>query len=203
MTEPDPQTAARADFCRFLCACYYEPGPEFAQERLFESLRAAAAQFDPALAEGAARLGEAFGAARDQDLLVEYTRLFIGPIDAPAPPYGSLWLGPQKRLMDETTVAVQRLYEEGGFELTEDFHEPPDHVAAELEFLYALLFHESRAGSPERLALKKRFLDEHLGRWTGPFTDALRSASREPFYRQLADLTASFVSREAARSATS
>ncbi len=201
MTEPDSRTAARADFCRFLSACYYEPGPEFTEEGLFDSMRKAATQFDPALAQGAVRLGEAFAAARDQDLLVEYTRLFLGPIDAPARPYGSLWMGAEKRLVDDSTVAVQRLYEEGGFELSEDFRELPDHVAAELEFLYALLFHESRGESPEHVALKRRFLAEHLGRWTGPFTDALRTASREAFYRELADLTAAFVSREAARAA--
>ncbi len=199
MTAPDPKAAARADFCRFLAACYYEPGPEFAEERLFDSMQAAAAQFDPALAEGAARLGRAFGAVRDRDLLVEYTRLFLGPVDAPARPYGSLWLGPEKLLMQESTMAVQRLYEEGGFALSEDFMELPDHIAAELEFLYALLFHESRGESPERIAIKRRLLDEHLGRWIGPFADALKSAAREAFYRELADVTARFVSLEAGR----
>ena len=35
--------AARADLCRLLAACYYQPGPEFAEERVFDSMRVAAA----------------------------------------------------------------------------------------------------------------------------------------------------------------
>ena len=78
-------------------------------------------------------------------------------------------------------MAVLALYEEGGFEIAEDFRELPDHIAAELEFLYLLLFRESRgqgsdaageAGDPTRL--RKRLLTEHLGRWAGPFTEAVQ-----------------------------
>jgi hypothetical protein len=36
MAARDPRkAAARADLCRFLAACYYELGPEFAEEKLF------------------------------------------------------------------------------------------------------------------------------------------------------------------------
>ena len=33
---------AREDLCRFLAACYYQPGPEFAEEKVFDSMLAAA-----------------------------------------------------------------------------------------------------------------------------------------------------------------
>ena len=46
---------ARADLCRFLAACYYEPGPEFAEEKLFESMQAAASRVHPDFAAGAPR----------------------------------------------------------------------------------------------------------------------------------------------------
>ena len=55
--------AAREDLCRFLAGCYYEPGPEFAEEKLFESMLAAARRVHPELAEHAARLGATFAAA--------------------------------------------------------------------------------------------------------------------------------------------
>ncbi len=94
MTENDPnRAAARADFCRFLAVCYYEPGPEFAEEKLFESMVAAGSLVDAEFAAGARRLGEAFAAVGLEELLIDYTRLFLGPIDAPAMPYGSVWLG--------------------------------------------------------------------------------------------------------------
>ena len=30
--------AAREILCRLLAACYYEPGPEFAEEKVFDSM---------------------------------------------------------------------------------------------------------------------------------------------------------------------
>lgn len=198
--------SARADLCRFLAVCYYEPGPEFVEEGLFVSLREVAGPVDPEIAAGARRLAEAFAGDDQQTLLVDYTRLFLGPVGAPARPYGSLWLGEGQTLMQRSTMDVLGLYREGGFDLAEDFRETPDHVAAELEFLYLLLFRERAArrdGDATALAdaerLKGRLLDGHLGRWAGPFTRALHGSARTAFYRELADLTARVVDLEVRR----
>ncbi len=207
MIEPSaPAAVARADLCRFLAACYYEPGTEFTQERLFDSLREAARRADPGLEAQALRVGEAFRASPLDELLLDYARLFLGPSGALAPPYGSVWLEGQEILMRDSTVAVSRLYEEGGFEIAEDFRELPDHIAVELEFLYLLLFREEEAKGQadaaqiERMAgLKRRFLDEHLGRWVGPFATAVRSAAETRFYREVANLTERVVLMERQR----
>jgi TorA maturation chaperone TorD len=202
MPENDPiQAAARADFCRFLAACYYEPAPEFAQEKLFDSMAAAGEVIGVEFAAGARRLGAEFAAKGVEELLVDYTRLFLGPVDARANPYGSLWLGPDGLAMQDSTLAVAGLYEEGGFELSEDFRDLPDHVAAELEFLYLLLFREGRADAGDAIALKRRLLGEHLGRWIGPFTRAVKAGAQCGFYRELGDLTNRFVAMEARRAA--
>ena len=74
--------------------------------------------------------------------------------------------------MDDTTLAVQALYAEAGYELAEDFRELPDHVAAELELLYLLIFRENEArrdwrekGSacqPQRSIFRGTFPPQHL-----------------------------------------
>lgn len=207
MTEHDPvRVAARADFCRFLAACHYEPASAFAEEKLFNSMAQAASHFDPELAAGASRMGESFAGESLENLLVDYTRLFLGPVDAPARPYGSVWLGPDKLTMQDSTMAVLALYEEGGFDIAEDFRELPDHVAAELEFLYLLLFREARArrdGDAMALAaaadLKGRLMREHLGRWTAAFCAATAAHAQCAFYRELAALTDRFVRTETER----
>lgn len=206
MPDYDPDMRfARADLCRFLAACYYQPGPEFAEERLFDSMFDAATRIRPELAAGAHRLGEAFSAEARESLLVDYTRLFLGPVNASAKPYGSVWLGTEETLMRESTMAVLEMYEEGGFELDEEFHELPDHVAAELEFLYLLTFNENQArriGDSQAAAaaagLRTRFLHEHLSVWIGPFTAAVRAGARSSFYRELAELTDRFIRMEVA-----
>ncbi len=201
--DPDKGTA-REILCRYLAACYYQPGPEFAEENVFGSMFGAAGRIHPDLASGARRLGEEFAAEGLESLLLDYTRLFLGPTHIIAKPYGSVWLEEQKTLMGHTTVAVQELYREGGFDIAEDFRELPDHVAAELEFLYLLIHRENEAhcnGKPEALndiyGLRRRFLDEHLGRWIGPFTAAMRAGTQSAYYRELAALTDRFVRLEA------
>lgn len=200
------QATAREDLCRYLAACYYEPGPAFSEERLFDSMREAAGRTHPDLEPPARRLGDAFAAESAEALLVEYTRTFLGPIDPVARPYGSVWLGRSAPLMQDSTMALLNLYEEGGFEIAEDFRELPDHIAAELEFLYLLIFRENqarRAGDAKALgaaaATRRRLLDEHLDAWVGDFARAVKDGTRSAFYRELADLTERFVRMEAQR----
>ena len=171
---------------------------------MFGSMLDAAKQIAPVLAAQARRLGEEFSAEDPESLLLDYTRLFLGPSHAIAKPYGSVWLEEQTTLMGDSTMAVLALYEEGGFEMDEEFRELPDHIAAELEFLYLLIYRENeghRNGEPEAVktaaGLRKRFLDEQLGRWIGPFTAAVTAGAESEFYGQLAELTDRFVKMEA------
>jgi putative dimethyl sulfoxide reductase chaperone len=206
MSPDQARVAARADLCRLLAACYYEPAAEFGDEQVFAAMAEAGAALDPDFAQRAQRLGEAFAAVDLQELLVDYTRLFLGPVAAAARPYGSIWLGGADALMQDSTMAVLGLYAQGGFDLDEGFREVPDHVAAELEFLYLLLFREAEArlsADAEALArvtsLRRRFLDEHLGRWVNPFTAAVRNGAQTAFYRELAQLTDRFIASETAQ----
>lgn len=206
MSHPDPAAgAARENLCRLLAAGYYQPEATLAQEGLFAGLAESASALDADLAASAAAMAAAFEAEGAEALLVEYTRLFLGPIEAVARPYGSVWLTKEKTLMQASSVAVLELYREGGFDLAEDFRELPDHIAAELEFLYLLLFRENRARRDDDpalagiLALRRRFLDEHLDAWIAPFCRAIAEGTTSDFYRELASLTARFVAMEAAR----
>jgi TorA maturation chaperone TorD len=119
-------------------------------------------------------------------------------------PYASFWLTDDPSLRHEATMAVLDFYAQGGFDVSEEIHELPDHVAVELEFLYALIFAQNQAqagGDAEELsaarALHRRFTSEHLGVWIGPFAAAVESAAGTSFYRELAELTRRFVALEA------
>lgn len=201
--------AAREDLCRFLSGCYYEPGPEFSEERLFESMLTAARRIDPELAEHARRLGDAFAAASLEDLLVDYTRLFLGAPQALARPYSSVWLTDEPELMQDSAMALLKLYEQGGFAIDPEFRDLPDHVAVELEFLYLLTHQLNRAlASGDEQAsravevLRTTFLIGHLGRWLGPFILAVHDQAQSEFYRELAEFTELFVRMEGQRQDT-
>lgn len=194
--------AAREDLCRFLAACYYEPAVEFTEERLFDSIVAAAEAIDADLGAAARRLREAFAADDLQTLLVDHTRLFVGPSTPAVMPYASFWLTEDMSQRQAATQLVLDLYAEGGFDIGEDFRELPDHIAAELEFLYLLVFKCNQAeNESERVAttaLLRRFVAEHLDRWIDAFASAVTAQAQCAFYRELATLTHDFVRREAA-----
>lgn len=207
MTEYDPEAgAARTDLCRLLAACYYEPGAEFAEERVFEAMVELASRIDEELAGHARRMAGDFAHSEHEALLLDYTRLFLGPNGALAQPYESAWSKDPAVLMGQSTLSVVQLYRDGGFETDEGFHDLPDHVACELEFLYLLLFREHQAreqGDADAVAaavgLRDKLLGEHLGAWIGPFTEAVAEGAQSAFYRELAAMTARFVRLEADR----
>lgn len=194
---------ARENFCRYLAACYYQPDSAFAEERIFESMLEAAREIHPDVDVLARRLGKEFAQEGLKRLLVDYTHLFLGPTYALAKPYGSIWLDGPNIVMGKSTLALLEIYEAGGFKIAEDFRELPDHIAAELEFLYLLIYRQNethRIGEPEavraNVALRKRFLAEHLSRWVGPFTAAVSAGAQSTFYRSLSEITERFVSME-------
>jgi putative dimethyl sulfoxide reductase chaperone len=206
MPDVDPEKAsAREDLCRFLSACYYEPDAAFEEEHLFDSMLAAARRIDPALAELARKLGKDFAAQDLQTLLVDYRKLFLGPTQPLAIPYGSYWLSGESTVMQDSTMAVLGLYHQAGFELDEEFREAPDHVAVELEFLNLLTFRQGearRAGLTDVLRdwqqLERLFLEKNLGVWIGQFAAAVKAGAGTAFYRDLAELTELFLRIEKA-----
>lgn len=127
------------------------------------------------------------------ELVLEHTRLFVGPGRVPASPYGSVYLDGGV-LMGESTADAARQYREAGFVLAAGAGGGlADHLVVELSFL-ALLAEEAarawRAGDvpAARLWLGRRgaFLCDHLGAWAPALSEAILGATSEPFYRAAA-----------------
>lgn len=201
MSDADFQTVvAKADVCRLLSACYYEPGPEFVEEKLFDSLLVAANQLDPALGAQALLLKRSFENDSIDELLVDYSKLFLGPGHTLAPPYESAW---RDKNSDDPVDSVQsliELYDDCGFAIDPDFRDLPDHVAVELEVLYTLIFQQAaamRSGDQKALdhakALQWSLQTRHIDAWLGAFADALRESAQCSFYRHLSTMTMAFM----------
>ena len=197
MAIPDFQSmAARADLCRLLSACYYEPGPEFTEERLFDSLIAAAQSCGDDMGLRAQRLKAAFEGESIEQLLVDYAHLFMGPVGMFAPPYESGWLVDGGDSQGDPTADLLGFYAAGGFEMSDEFRDLPDHIAVQLEFLYSLLFRAAariqagdEMGIQAARTLWRDFLDRHLGRWVGDFRAAVLAGAECRFYCELAGMT--------------
>ncbi len=137
-------------------------------------------------------------------LKVDYSRLFVGPFRLLAPPYGSTYLEGDRKLIGDSTMDVSDWYRVEG--LDSGLMDAADHVIAELEFMYFLIFKEIEAiknsdftGAADYVQKQRIFLDTHLGCWASEFTDNIEEYAQTEFYKKLARFTKSFIEKDLTR----
>ena len=206
MTIDRNQNAAgsREDAYRLLAACYYSPTPALLDENCCQALAASLSVLAPEAAAHAAQAAELSAVHSLEALQVEHARLFLGPFHLIAPPYGSYYLE-DKTVMGDSTAAAEAFYRSYGLQLADDFHELPDHVTVELEFMSYLAFAQRQAEATgnsdesERLAgLQLEFLNRFLAPWLEPFAAAVIDDREAPFYQAIARCTTALVRRDQA-----
>lgn len=133
-------------------------------------------------------------------LEVDFAKLFVGPYSLLAPPYGSVYLEDGRKMMGESTLNAAQLYSDAGLEISAGFQDAPDHISAELEFMYYLTFRqvESLRNMDEEsfhtnLSRQRTFLGFHLGAWIREFAANVELHSETGFYRGLAMATERFI----------
>lgn len=167
---------------------------------LADALSEALERVDPSLAEGDwSALADA--GASDDDLAVEYTRLFdVGAGGPPCPLYGGLYGGARMKTMEECV----RFYNHFGLTLADSPRELPDHLATQLEFLHFLAFREAEARDeggdpgPWRRAARD-FVERHPGRWVPKLRARLAKHKAAPFFTALIERLDRFLAQERAR----
>jgi TorA maturation chaperone TorD len=191
----------RAESYRLLAACFYPPQDTWLnQEKFFEDLAEVLRPICPDAVDFTAHMERVAEHEGVQELAVEYAKLFVGPYELLAPPYGSVYLDHQKRVMGDSTMAVKKMYQEYGLQLADDFKEVPDHIAVELEFMYYLIYKEIEAlqQTDQKNALtflhaQKHFLHVFLRKFVFPFCAKIQEETISKFYQALADCVATFV----------
>jgi putative dimethyl sulfoxide reductase chaperone len=138
-----------------------------------------------------------------EGLKKEFSRLFIGPYALPAPPYGSVYIEKTRKTMGDSTMDVLKRYQALGVELADDFRDLPDHISAELEFMFLLIYKEIegiRSDDSElvhRMMVHQRsFLNHHLNNWVPQFTDIVIEHADGQFYQLLARTTQIFLGED-------
>jgi TorA maturation chaperone TorD len=203
MTESCCNTATREDVYRLLAACFYPPSKELIEEECCATLAGLLASVAPDAVQYASDAVTACSGSSLDALAVEHARLFIGPFQLVAPPYGSIYLDDTKTVMGDSTARVAAFYHNCGLQLADDFHELPDHFAVELEFMSFLAFKHREAevsGDSNEVAritsLQEEFLGRFLMPWLEPFTSAIITDAEAPFYQAIARCTATFINAD-------
>lgn len=195
----------RSDAYRLLAACFYEPDKEmFLEENLCANLAVLMAELSVPVAESCRRMEQGLQENSREELLVEYSALFLGPFGALAQPYGSVHLDQERQLMGDSTMAVQKIYDGAG--VKHETNGPPDHIAIELEFMSFL---EQRlaqaattadeAAAADLAAIESGFFNKYLATWSPLLAEAIQAHARLGFYQALSECLLGFISAEQQR----
>lgn len=192
-------TILRGDCYKLLAACFYEPDKNLLiEERVCENLVDLLARHAPEAGSAAAEMAHALRDLAQERLSIDHAALFIGPFELIAAPYGSVYMDQGRRIMGDSTLGVQRFYQDAG--LAVEGGEPADHIVIELEFLYYLAQMEAAAmadGQEDAAAgyrqQQHRFFATWLQPWVTEFCRQVRTGTDNPFYRSLADCLGRFM----------
>ena len=129
-----------------------------------------------------------------EDLLWEYTRLFIGPYKLPCPPWESVYTSPKRLMMQEAYDEVRDYYNKAGLTVNNQGI-MADHLGAELNFLAVVLqkAHSDPKKEQYYRDLIEGFLDEHVIKWIPQFARDMEDAADLSFYKTLASVTRSMI----------
>ena len=206
MSEIEEILETRRNFYAFLFRMYVEaPARELAADLVtgrFQFQELKSLDINTELFEGFRLLKEFMEKSNGKDIDVlyddlvgEYTLLFVGPFRPPVEPYEAWWVS--GRRLGESLVAVKQVYRKAGIVKSREYPELEDHIAFELKFMQYLCEEELSATTQERLIeclkLQREFLDDHMLKWVPTFCDALYTYEKSDFFKGIAKLTKGFI----------
>ncbi|MCK8825011.1 TorD/DmsD family molecular chaperone [Fuchsiella alkaliacetigena] len=198
------QQKAQENIYKILSVLYHAPEESILESELLDNLIESAEFISEKLGNMAQDIKTEFVSTENfQDLKVDHSKLFVGPFELLAPPYGSVYLEKEGTVMGDSTMNVINTYKELGLDRSDDFKEPHDHIIAELEFLYYLTFNsiketgnENYKEALEYLEAHQNFLAKHLAAWVSDFAAKIKEHANTELYKKLAELTESFIKDE-------
>jgi TorA maturation chaperone TorD len=162
----------------------------------------AARNVDPLLGAGWEELARFLRETPEENLAGavadEYTRLFIGPHGPEINPYESFYL--TGHLLDRPLAEVRSFLKIAGIEKLEEYPEPEDFLAFELEVMRWLIEKQAAATDSQQQAhmvrLQLDFLRDHLLVWGPSCAQDIERAAGANFYRFAGKILQAFLMLE-------
>ena len=203
MTQTEKEMAlARADVYRLLSMAFVYPGKEE-----MEALQELAADVESSINLLPYDIKEEYLAFSDnvakadfEALQPEYTELFLTRMFCPPTEtvYGKSSFNTPNILGD-----ISAFYKAFGFTLSDKAMCGHDNIAVETEFMSFLelkIAYAMEQGMEDNLDIcqtaKRKFLTEHIGRWTGLFGENLKARSSVDYFKSYGQLISKFMEAE-------
>jgi DMSO reductase family type II enzyme chaperone len=133
----------------------------------------------------------------------EYLDLFESEHNSKCLPYELDYLKGPLFMKTEELADIAGFYRAFGLEVSDNNRVRVDHISAELEFMYFLALKEAHAlkdGKAEEREIcreaQRKFLTDHLCRWTEAFHNQVKRNGTSPFYDKLTLILNRFVTRD-------
>ncbi|MBP2637450.1 MAG: dehydrogenase [Firmicutes bacterium] len=130
----------------------------------------------------------------------DYTRLFIGPYELPAPPWESVYCNEERLLFQKETREVRKAYLKYAFLPVEFDSEADDHLGLELDFMFRLNSLAIEAVEQKNLKVLKQiladqklFLEDHLMKWVPALCNDIIKSAHTEFYQGMAKILHGFL----------
>jgi TorA maturation chaperone TorD len=129
----------------------------------------------------------------------DWTRLFRGvEKKGILPPYESLYR--TGKLQEKPSREIHRLFSHMGIRVPDEWHQPPDYIGVELDFMRLLCSKELEAYEKqganilsETLHAEHSFVENHLGVWVPQFCEKMFLEAEEDYFRGVAHLTVGLI----------
>jgi len=130
-----------------------------------------------------------------EDLVDEFTLLFIGPYNLPVQPYETIWV--DEKMAGQSLLSLKNDYREAGISKSKAYPEPEDHIAFELMFMHHLCEIGLSAKDDEKLVktlqIQIDFMDNHIMKWVPDFCEKMIEYEKSDFYKGIAKITRGFL----------
>lgn len=192
---------ARANCFNIFTALFCQPQQEIIKSnKIYDSLLSSIEIISPKCVDNVLDLKKLKSKIKTEKLLVEYTRLFIGPFGMIAPPYSSMYFGQKNNLMSDETLWVINFYNEMGLDFDSNIKDAPDHIAIELEFIYYLICKEIIELENNKNKIAKHFwlnqasfYNNHFKKWALEFSKKIEEGTTYEFYKVLGTCFRNFL----------
>ncbi|MCL1067367.1 molecular chaperone TorD family protein [Shewanella olleyana] len=127
------------------------------------------------------------------EVKLDYGQLFFGPGTPKAMPWGSVYLGEQNIINDESTVELKRFYQQFGISFDLKYNQPLDHLALFYAVIDQLL--TQMIAEPDNNVAKEALiilLQQHMLPWSGRCLELAIEHAETDFYKGITLLANDF-----------
>ncbi len=138
--------------------------------------------------ESLAHLGKHSDTQTLDELAADYASIYLNH-NISASPEESVWLDEDGLMCQQSMFEVRGWYQRYGLEIKNWRQRPDDHLVYELQFIAWLLDKNNDMQTLEQISV---FMDEHLLRWLGKFSERVMSRCDTQYFASIAALTGAY-----------